>query len=114
MSYYGLHRDPAAFGQDVETFRPERWDSVQPGQYDFMAFGGGNRVCLGQQKVLAESAYVLVWLAKAYSTLESRDSQDWKGELKLTCKSANGRKVALSNSQTCSRRMDTMRQGFAG
>lgn len=95
MSYYALHQDPAVFGEDAEDFRPERWDKIRPGQWTFMAFGGGNRACLGQPKVLVEAAYVLVRLAKAFGTLESRDSRDWKGELKLTCKSANGCKVAL-------------------
>jgi cytochrome P450 len=97
MSYYALHRDPAVFGDDVELFRPERWESIKPGQWEYMAFGGGNRACLGQQKVLAKAAYVLIRLSKAFNKLESRDSNDWKGELKLTCRSANGCKVALSN-----------------
>lgn len=96
MSYYALHRDPAVFGDDVEAFKPERWDYISPGQWDFMGFGGGNRACLGKQKVLAEASYVLVRMASAFEKLESSDDQDWKGELKITCKSANGCKVALS------------------
>ena len=95
MSYYALHRDPAVFGDDVESFRPERWETIKPGQWEFMAFGGGNRACLGKQKVLVEAAHVLLRLAKTFTTLESRDDKPWKGELKLTCKSANGCKVAL-------------------
>ncbi|KAF2256069.1 putative cytochrome 52A12 [Trematosphaeria pertusa] len=59
MSYYALHQDPAVFGEDAEDFRPERWDKIRPGQWTFMAFGGGNRACLGQPKVLVEAAYVL-------------------------------------------------------
>jgi cytochrome P450 len=97
LSYYALHRDPAVFGEDVEAFRPERWDIIKPGTWDFMGFGGGNRACMGQQKVLVEAAYVLVRLAKNFSKLESRDSSAWEGELKLTCKSKNGCKVALSS-----------------
>jgi cytochrome P450 len=60
-----------------------------------MGFGGGNRECLGQQKVLVEAAYVLVRLAKEFGRLESRDKEDWVGEMKLTCKSKNGCKLAL-------------------
>jgi cytochrome P450 len=95
MSWYALHRDPGVYGDDVETFRPERWDTIQPTHWEFMGFGGGNRECLGKQKVLVEAAYVLVRLAKAFEVLESRDKQDWVGELKMTCKSKNGCKVAL-------------------
>jgi cytochrome P450 len=98
MSYYALHRDPVVFGEDVEIFRPERWKSIKPGQWEYMAFGGGSRACLGQQKVLVEAGHVLLSLAKTFANLESRDSKDWTGELKLTCKNANGCKVALLNS----------------
>lgn len=95
MSYFALHRDPLVFGNDVEDFRPERWESIRPEQWQFMPFGGGNRACLGQQKALVEAAYVLVRMASTFGTLQSRDNAPWKGELKLTCKSANGCKVAL-------------------
>ncbi|PVH96485.1 cytochrome P450 [Periconia macrospinosa] len=95
MGYYGLHRNTQVFGDDIETFRPERWEDIHPGPWEYMAFGGGNRSCMGQQKVLIEAAYVLIRLAKTFSTLESRDSSDWRGELKLSCKSANGCKVAI-------------------
>ncbi|KAF2874649.1 cytochrome P450 alkane hydroxylase-like protein [Massariosphaeria phaeospora] len=95
MSYFALHRNPAVFGDDVESFRPERWDSVKPGKWEFMGFGGGNRACLAERKALVEAAYVLVRLAQAYGGLETRDKREWKGELKLTCRNAHGCEVAL-------------------
>ncbi|KAI1082057.1 cytochrome P450 [Whalleya microplaca] len=95
MGYYTLHRDPRVFGYDVESFRPERWNSIKPAQWEFLGFGGGNRACLGQQKAMIEASYVLARLARAIEKLDSRDSKDWKGELKMTCKSANGCKVAV-------------------
>jgi cytochrome P450 len=64
MHYYALHRDPSVYGEDVETFRPERWETVHPSNWEFMGFGGGNRECLGRQKVLVEAAYVLVRLRR--------------------------------------------------
>jgi cytochrome P450 len=97
LSYYALHRDPTVFGEDIEDFRPERWETIKPGAWDFIGFGGGNRACMGQQKVLVEATYVLVRIAKKFSKLESRDSSAWEGELKLTCKSKNGCKIALSS-----------------
>ncbi|KAJ4347351.1 uncharacterized protein N0V89_011292 [Didymosphaeria variabile] len=90
MSYYALHRDPSVFGADVETFKPERWNEIKPGQWEYMAFGGGNRACMGQSKVLVEAAYVLVRMARRYEMIESRDGKAWKGDVKLTCKDANG------------------------
>ncbi|KAI1759376.1 cytochrome P450 [Hypoxylon sp. FL1150] len=95
MPYYALHRNHSVYGEDVEKFRPERWNSIKPEQWESMGFGSGNRACLGQQKATIEVAYVLARFAQSIVRLESRDSQDWKGELKLTCKSANGCKVAV-------------------
>lgn len=95
MGHYALHRDPRVFGEDTEAFRPERWNTINPSQWDFMAFGGGSRACLGRQKSLVEAAYVLASLALQFPRLESRDDEEWKGDMKLTCKSANGCKVAL-------------------
>ena len=56
-----IHRDPQVFGDDVETFRPERWveksesesqDGGKGGYGDmqryFFAFGSGARMCLGR------------------------------------------------------------------
>jgi cytochrome P450 len=95
MSYFALHRDPAVFGADVEEFRPERWDHIKPDQWEYLPFGGGNRACLGQQKVLVEAAYVILRMASTFDKLECQDDLPWKGELKLTCKSAHGCKVSL-------------------
>lgn len=95
MSYYALHRDSSVFGEDVEEFRPERWQSIKPRSWEFMGFGGGSRACLGQQKALVEATYVLVRLAQKYRTCESRDDRAWEGEMKLTCKSKHGCKVAF-------------------
>lgn len=95
VGQYSLHRDPRVFGEDTEAFRPERWDSINPSHWELMAFGGGSRACLGRQKSLVEAAYVLARLARQFPRLESRDDEEWKGDMKLTCKSANGCKVAL-------------------
>jgi cytochrome P450 len=96
MSYYSVHRDKPIFGDDVEVFRPNRWDNIHPGQWEFMGFGAGNRTCLGKQKALIEASYVLARFAQAFERIESRDNRDWQGELKMTCKSKNGCKVAFS------------------
>ncbi|KAK9777521.1 putative Cytochrome P450 [Seiridium cardinale] len=95
MGYYALYRNPEVFGEDVEAFRPERWNSIKPAQWDFLGFGGGNRACLRQQKAMLEASYVLARLSQAIEKLTSADGREWKEELKLTCKSANGCKVRV-------------------
>lgn len=69
--FYTLHRDKEVYGEDVENFNPDRWESIRPGPWQFMAFGGGQRVCLGQQKALAEASYTLIRLAQAFQRVES-------------------------------------------
>ena len=60
-----------------------------------MAFGGGQRACLGQQKALAEASYTLIRLAQTFKRIESRDDREWAGDQKLTAKNAHGCKVAM-------------------
>ena len=50
---------------------------------------------MGQQKALVEASYVLVKIAQNYRHIESRDDKDWKGKMRLTCRNANGCKIAL-------------------
>ncbi|TGO23296.1 hypothetical protein BPAE_0137g00160 [Botrytis paeoniae] len=47
-SVYSMHRRKDLFGEDVETFRPERWDQIQP-KWEFLPFNGGPRICLGRK-----------------------------------------------------------------
>lgn len=90
-------RQKTAYGEDAESFRPERWaePSLRPG-WDFMAFGGGPRVCLGQQYALNETYYITIRLMQHFSTIECRDDKPWKEKLTVTLASLNGTKVALS------------------
>jgi cytochrome P450 len=94
-SFYALHREPAVFGKDTEEFFPERWRGIQPKQWEYVPFGGGQRACLGKGKVLAESAFVICRLAQTFERLQSRDTESWNGQQTLTAKNANGCKVAL-------------------
>ncbi|KAF2220850.1 cytochrome P450 [Elsinoe ampelina] len=43
-----IHHDPAVYGQDHESFRPERWLKGNKGDMEryFCAFGGGQRLCI--------------------------------------------------------------------
>jgi cytochrome P450 len=59
-----LHLNPKAFGEDAETFRPERWLEASPEvlrvmEASHLGFGRGRRVCLGQNLAVMEMKKVI-------------------------------------------------------
>ena len=96
-SFYALHRRKDIFGPDADTFRPERWeDGFRPPHWAYLPFGGGPRVCPGQQLATTETAYTLVRMLREFRAVENRDPvEEFVEEWKITTESANGAKVAL-------------------
>ncbi|KAK7223416.1 hypothetical protein V2G26_011419 [Clonostachys chloroleuca] len=92
-----MHRDPAVYGNDVEEFRPERWDGLRPG-WAFLPFSGGPRVCIGQQMALMESYYIVVRLVQAFERLEPTDYKPWTELFALATTCENGVHVKLHQS----------------
>ena len=93
---YALHRRSEYWGSDTEGFRPERWETCRPG-WHYQPFGGGPRMCPGQNLALTEAAYVLVRMAQEYKRCECRDDVlQWVEEMKITASSKNGVKVGLT------------------
>ncbi|KAF2787220.1 putative cytochrome 52A13, partial [Melanomma pulvis-pyrius CBS 109.77] len=78
------------FGLDAADFIPAWWGIIQPQQWEYIPFGGGQRACLGKEKVLAEAVFVLARLAQSFKSLVSRDSKAWKEVVMLTAKNVNG------------------------
>lgn len=68
---YWTHRDVDYWGEDAETFRPERWGNSSAGplgkNWEFLPFNGGPRICLGQQFALTEMGYILARLVQEFS-----------------------------------------------
>jgi len=65
---YGLHHHPALW-PDAEAFRPARFAAgAQPGlpAYGYLPFGGGPRLCVGQQFALTELQLVLIQTIRRY------------------------------------------------
>jgi cytochrome P450 len=92
-----MHRRSDIFGDDALEFRPERWlDSehpLRPG-WGYLPFGGGPRVCIGQNFALTEAMFVVVRLLQCFK-IESRDDEPWREKLSVTCTCLGGCKVAL-------------------
>jgi len=67
VSLLGVHRDRAAWGPDVDEFRPERFVSgaaVKPEMYK--PFGTGPRACIGRAFALHEATLVLASLVRDF------------------------------------------------
>ena len=66
MSQYIVHRDPR-FYPDPEKFDPERWQpevaSTRP-KFSYFPFGGGTRICIGEQFAWMEGILVLAAIGK--------------------------------------------------
>ena len=46
---WASHRKPEIFGDDVELFRPERWEAIKEDTPGFIPFQPGQRVCPGRK-----------------------------------------------------------------
>ncbi|KAK0101499.1 hypothetical protein ONS95_006668 [Cadophora gregata] len=94
-SVHTMHHRKDLWGEDVEEFKPERWENRRPG-WDFLPFNGGPRICIGQQFALTESSYVTVRLLQRFEKLEYLETDPIiRHNLSLTDCSGNGVKVRM-------------------
>ena len=91
-----LHQDAKVFGADVEKFDPHRWARINPTMKEYMPFSSGSRTCLGKDKALVESAYMLARLAREFETVRLGEQGPYKATwVGITMKNANGCRVAF-------------------
>lgn len=82
VSPWAVHRNKEAFGEDVETFRPERWteaseEKVRSMERSMLHFGAGNHMCLGRN-VSAREIYKLVpALFRTFKFELAHPERDW-------------------------------------
>ncbi|MDT0122533.1 bifunctional cytochrome P450/NADPH--P450 reductase [Paenibacillus sp. RRE4] len=71
-----LHRDREAWGEDVEQFRPERFEDPSKVPHNaYKPFGNGQRACIGQQFALQEATLVLGMVLKHFDFIDHMDYQ---------------------------------------
>ncbi|KAH6666230.1 cytochrome P450 [Halenospora varia] len=88
---FPFHRRTSPFGTDADSFIPERWsDPKLHKAWNFLPFGGGPRICPGQQKALTEAAFVIFELVRRYRECRSEDEREWRGAFRLTVRNGNG------------------------
>jgi cytochrome P450 len=89
-----MQRRKDLWGEDAETFRPDRWDGRKPG-WEYLPFNGGPRICLGQQFALTEAGYVTVRLLQRFSELDGPPLTPGNHGLTLTMCPADGVKIKM-------------------
>ncbi|KAK5125949.1 hypothetical protein LTR85_011304 [Meristemomyces frigidus] len=72
---YLMHRGEEAWGSDACQFRPDRWVGRKLGP-EYAPFGGGPRVCIGQQLTMTEISLLLVRMMQRFSDIQAPQGQD--------------------------------------
>jgi cytochrome P450 len=99
---FTMHRDKDLWGDDADTFRPERWEENPIHTWDYLPFGGGPRICIGQQFALTETAYALVRLVQHFDEiLPSPEQPEYEPphRIMLAISAAHGVKVRFASRQ---------------
>ena len=68
LSQWVVHRDPRWY-EDPEEFRPERWENdlmKRLPRFAYFPFGGGPRMCVGNNFALMEAALLLAAIAQRF------------------------------------------------
>jgi cytochrome P450 len=76
MSQWVIHRDPRFF-DDPLAYRPDRWaDGLarRLHRYAYFPFGGGPRICIGNNFALMESVLLLATIARRYRVALAPDA----------------------------------------
>ena len=89
MSQWVVHRDPR-WWPDPDQFRPERWlngnDTKSPAQspskgpaYAYFPFGGGPRICIGNQFAMLEAILAVAIIAPRFrfELIEPQKVRPW-------------------------------------
>ena len=69
VSQYGIHRDPRWY-PDPDRFDPDRWENdllKRLPKYAYFPFGGGPRLCIGQQFAQMEAALMLATILQRFA-----------------------------------------------
>lgn len=87
ISAWVLHRNKSVFGQDADSFRPERWlesesgpDRLRQMENCFLGFGAGTRICIGRHISMMEMMKLVPLLLRRWRIewVGLNGSQEWK------------------------------------
>ncbi|PHH64517.1 hypothetical protein CDD81_4296 [Ophiocordyceps australis] len=77
-----IHRNTEIFGQDVETFRPERWldgpeESIQEMKRNLFSFGAGPRMCIGKNIAMMQIYKFITEFYRHFTCKLVAPDKDW-------------------------------------
>lgn len=98
LSFHALQRRKDIWGADAEEWKPGRWDheaAKQVALWTNLPFGGGPRVCPGQEQGLVQLAFTIVRIVREVRVLMNRDPvEDFEDSYRVVTVSQNGCRVA--------------------
>ena len=75
LSLWSLQRRPDLIGPDAHLFRPSRWETWKPKQWEFIPFNHGVRTCLGKDFGQEQVEYIIARIAQEFSELKIAEEQ---------------------------------------
>jgi cytochrome P450 len=100
LSSLVAHRDPGVFPAPME-FRPERWETVAPGPYQYMPFGAGPRLCIGASFASQAIRLVLASLLRRAHPISQRGATVSRAVRGIVLGSRHGLPMRLSAPGEC-------------
>ncbi len=65
LSIYQTHHMPELY-PDPESFKPSRWETITPNNYEYNPFSAGPRICIGASFAMMEIKIILSMLLQRY------------------------------------------------
>ena len=101
LSQYTMHRDPRYF-PNPSRFDPLRWtpeEKAKRPKYSYFPFGGGNRLCIGEQFAWMEGVLILATLARHWK-LRLAPGQTVRTQPLVTLRPRHGIRMILERRST--------------
>ncbi|MCJ1264282.1 hypothetical protein MMC22_004153 [Lobaria immixta] len=72
LAFHALQHRADIWGDDVEVFNPDRFQG-RKFDWNFLPFGAGPRICMGQQFALTEISYIIVRFLQRFDRIDNME-----------------------------------------